>query len=163
MCPLCTRKCSNSQKLKTHMGARHQEVTSYQYTTCGKSFGDSFTLKKHMSRATRSHHPLRCWSAEFVARGVILQVIWFNRKGITLEKKAPVASICHNLDLFLLMNHLARRTQPTLKHPGRSNTPAQTAIKLISTGRIWTITARFIMCCIRSVCTMLVIYSTTLG
>ena len=47
MCLLCNRKCSNSQKLKNHIRARHQEVTSYQCATCGKSFGDSFTLKTH--------------------------------------------------------------------------------------------------------------------
>ena len=48
MCPLCNRKCSSSQKLKNHIRAKHQEVISYQCATCGKSFGDSFTLKTHI-------------------------------------------------------------------------------------------------------------------
>ena len=43
MCPLCNRRCSSSQKLKNYIRARHQDVISYQCTTCGKSFGDSFT------------------------------------------------------------------------------------------------------------------------
>ena len=48
MCPFCNRRCSSSQKLKNHIRAKHQEVTSYQCATCGKSFGDSFTLKMHI-------------------------------------------------------------------------------------------------------------------
>ena len=48
MCPFCNRRCSSSQKLKNDIKAKHQEVTSYQCATCGKSFGDSFTLKIHI-------------------------------------------------------------------------------------------------------------------
>ena len=48
MCPLCNRRCNSSQKLKNHIRAKHQEVTSYQCVTCDKSFGDSFILKTHI-------------------------------------------------------------------------------------------------------------------
>ena len=53
---------------------------------------------RHTSRSTRSYLPQRGWSAGFVARGVIQQVIWCNTKGITLEMVTPVnivASIWH--------------------------------------------------------------------
>ena len=62
MCSFCERKCSNSQKFKNHIRARHQEVTSYQCASCGKSFGDSFTLKTHVQshKKPSSTKRLRC-------------------------------------------------------------------------------------------------------
>ena len=62
MCPLCNRKCSSSQMLRNHIRARHQEVTSYQCATCGKSLADSFTLKTHIQshKKPSSTRRLKC-------------------------------------------------------------------------------------------------------
>ena len=46
-CPICSRSCSYSQKLKNHIRARHQEVTAFRCPMCSKSFGDSHALKVH--------------------------------------------------------------------------------------------------------------------
>ena len=53
-CPICSRSCSNSQKLKNHTRARHQEVTAFRCPMCSKSFGDSHTLKVHREGHRRS-------------------------------------------------------------------------------------------------------------
>ena len=138
MCPLCNGKCSNSQKLKNHIIARHQEVTTYQCATCGKSFSDSFTLKTHVQSHKKPSSTKRlkcricgkrCDTASHLAQ---------HERDHTGEG-APVntvASIWHNLGLFLPMRSLVRRIQPTLKHPGRSNTSVKTAIRPISTREI---------------------------
>ena len=53
-CPICSRSCANSQKLKNHIRARHQEVTAFRCPMCSKSFGDSHGLKVHKDGHRRS-------------------------------------------------------------------------------------------------------------
>ena len=54
ICPICSRSCSNAQKLKNHIRSRHQEVTAFRCLMCNKSFGDSYILKVHKAGHRKS-------------------------------------------------------------------------------------------------------------
>ena len=54
ICPICSRSCSNAQKLKNHIRSRHQEVTAFRCSMCSKSFGDSYALKAHKAGHRKS-------------------------------------------------------------------------------------------------------------
>ena len=53
-CPICSRSCSNAQKLKNHIRSRHQEVTAFRCPMCSKSFGDLYALKVHKAGHRKS-------------------------------------------------------------------------------------------------------------
>ena len=54
VCPLCSRSCTNAQKLKNHIRSKHQDVTAYKCSMCHKSFGDSYSLKVHKAGHRKS-------------------------------------------------------------------------------------------------------------
>ena len=54
ICPICSRSCSNAQKLKNHIKSSHQEVAAFRCIMCNKSFGDSNALKVHKAGHRKS-------------------------------------------------------------------------------------------------------------
>ena len=65
-CPIYSRSCSNSQKLKNHIRARHQEVTAFRSAA---SLLVTHMLLRFIGRATED----QCWpntDADYVRRGL---------------------------------------------------------------------------------------------
>ena len=44
-CPICQKKCHNTQRLRAHIRAQHMNQTSFHCAECDKYFGDNNTLK----------------------------------------------------------------------------------------------------------------------
>ena len=48
VCPFCSRKCRNNQKLKSHCKRHHCKSVALKCKSCGKSFGEAYALKVYM-------------------------------------------------------------------------------------------------------------------
>ena len=54
VCSLCGKKCSNTQKLHSHIRSKHLEESRYKCQDCGKCVGDAWALKFHRLQHLRS-------------------------------------------------------------------------------------------------------------
>ena len=52
-CPICQKKCHNTQRLRAHIRTQHMNQTPFHCADCDKYFGDNNTLKLH----NRKHDP----------------------------------------------------------------------------------------------------------
>ena len=61
VCPFCSRKCRNHQKVVSHCKRHHCKSLALKCTSCTKVFGDPYALKIHMrlhssSERVHKHH-----------------------------------------------------------------------------------------------------------
>ena len=52
-CPICQKKCHNTQRLRAHIRAQHMTQTPFHCAECDKYFGDNNTLRLH----NKKHDP----------------------------------------------------------------------------------------------------------
>ena len=60
VCPFCSRKCRNHQKLVSHCKRHHCKSLALKCTSCTKVFGDSYALKIHMRLHSSSERVNKC-------------------------------------------------------------------------------------------------------
>ena len=61
VCPFCSRKCRNNQKLKSHCRRHHCKSVALKCKSCGKSFGEAYALKVYMRLHSATARVYKCY------------------------------------------------------------------------------------------------------